>query len=256
MPEIKNFQNIIEVKDISFSYPRNEVLQNISFTVPRGDYLGIIGPNGAGKTTLLKIILGLLAPSNGFVQLFGKDIRNFKDWSKIGYVPQKATGFDINFPATAYEVVLMGRYEKRGLFHMVNAEDKKAVQHALEQVQMQDYKDRLVGNLSLGQQQRVFIARALASNPEIIFLDEPTVSIDQKTRDDFYALLKKLNEALQMTVILISHDVDVLTKQVAHIVCIDKTLVCHTTPEEFIKQTHAHHALPGDVQIFTHHHPN
>jgi ABC-type Mn/Zn transport systems, ATPase component len=124
---MKHEESIIAVDDISFSYGKNEVLSHVNITVSRGDYLGIIGPNGAGKTTLLKIIIGLIAPTSGMVRLFGKDIRGFRDWEKIGYVPQKATNFDANFPATVREVVLMGRYPRRGLFRGITSDDKVAV---------------------------------------------------------------------------------------------------------------------------------
>lgn len=243
---------LVEVEDVSFSYGANEVLEGISLNVPRGDYLGIIGPNGGGKTTLLKIILGLMVPRQGSVQLFGKNVRQFKDWSKIGYVPQKVTSFDENFPATVYEVVLMGRYGKRGLLHRITADDRRIAKRVLEHVGMGEYKDRLIGDLSGGQQQRVFIARALATEPEIIFLDEPTVGIDQKTSREFYALLKKLNEEFHMTLVLISHDLETVLREVKHVACVDHALVCHTIPEEFLKDVQASKLLGDGVRIITH----
>jgi zinc transport system ATP-binding protein len=258
MQHIENYTEnkdyIVEIENVSFSYGKNEVLQGISFGIPRGDYLGIIGPNGGGKTTLLKIVLGLLTPSQGTVRLFGKDIRQFKDWPNIGYVPQKVTSFDEGFPATVYEIVLMGRYGKRGLFHRITAEDRRITTRVLEQVGMWEYKDRLIGDLSGGQQQRVFIARALATEPEIIFLDEPTVGIDQKTSREFYALLKKLNKEFHITLVLISHDLETVLKEVEHVACVDRALVCHTIPEEFLKDVQASKLLGEGVRIITHDH--
>ncbi len=175
MRTVNHGENIIEVQNVSFSYNGHEVLKDINLAIHRGDYLGLVGGNGSGKTTLIKIILGLLKPTSGTIKLFGKNITDFKDWSKIGYVPQKATSFDVNFPATVREVVLMGRYGRRGLFHRVAQEDRDRAREALEQVEMWQHRDRLIGDLSGGQQQRVFIARALATEPEVIFLDEPTV---------------------------------------------------------------------------------
>ena len=160
---INHAENIIEANHVSFSYGAESVLSDITLAVHRGDYLGMVGPNGAGKTTLLKIMLGILRPSSGSVRLFGKDIGAFRDWEKIGYVPQKALNFDANFPATAREVVLMGRYARRGLLHRITAEDKNAADAALDQVGMERYQDRLIGDLSGGQQQRIFIARACGS---------------------------------------------------------------------------------------------
>jgi zinc transport system ATP-binding protein len=233
--QVDHTKNLIEVKDVSFSYNRDEILKDISLDVHRGDYTGIVGPNGAGKTTLIKIILGLLKPSGGSIRIFGEDINQFKDWSKIGYVPQKATNFDVNFPATVKEVVAMSRFAKRGLFHGTNKQDEKIIEESLKQVEMWDYKDRLIGDLSGGQQQRVFIARALAGQPEIIFFDEPTTGIDKKSQDEFYNILRKLNTEFDLTLILVTHDVDRIVKEAMHIACVDKTLVYHRSVEEFLK---------------------
>jgi zinc transport system ATP-binding protein len=236
---VDHTKNIIEVRDVSFSYGAMEVLKDINLTIHRGDYLAIVGGNGSGKTTLLKIILGLLKPSTGAVTLFGQDIADFKDWSKIGYVPQKAINFDINFPATVREVVLMGRYGQRGLFRSTTQEDEQKVVHALTQVEMDEYADRLIGDLSGGQQQRVFIARALAGNPEVVFLDEPTVGVEKNIKDEFYYLLRTLNQKLHLTVVLITHDIESMAHEAMHVACIDHTLVFHDSVEGFLKDTHS-----------------
>lgn len=235
MHEIDHAQNIIEVKNVSFSYGNEEVLHDITLDIHRGDYLGMIGPNGAGKTTLLKIMLGLLAPSRGSVRIFGQSPQEFGEWQKIGYVPQKVTHFDANFPATARETVLMGRYGRRGLLKSVTREDRNMAEKALREVGLWDERDRLIGDLSGGEQQRVFIARSLAGEPEIIFLDEPTTGVDQNTQDQFYALLRKLNADLHLTLVLISHDIERVTKEAMHVACINRVLVCHMSPEEFLK---------------------
>jgi zinc transport system ATP-binding protein len=245
---------IVEVENISFSYGNDEVLSGITLQVPLGDYLGIIGPNGAGKTTLLKIILGLLTPSSGSIRLFGTDLQRFKGWSKIGYVPQKVSNFDANFPAIASEVVMMGRYARRGLFRKTTDEDRRAVKQALEYVDMWDYRDRLIGDLSGGQQQRIFIARALAAQPEIVFFDEPTLGVDEVARNEFYALLKRLNRESHLTLVLISHDIEMVTAQAQHIACIDRSLVCHGLPEEFLRDSISGDLLKGDIRIFSHRH--
>lgn len=236
MQQVDHSKNIIEVKDLSFSYGSGEVLSDISLTIHKGDYLGIVGPNGAGKTTLLKAILGLITPTKGSVKLFGYDIKDFREWSRIGYVPQKVTNFDSNFPATVREVVLMGRYAQRGMIHRLKEEDSEAAKAALINVGMWDYKDRLIGDLSGGQQQRVFIARALAGNPEVIFLDEPTTGVDRETQNELYALLRKLNREFDLTLVLISHDVDMMTKEAMHIAYIERRLVSFTSPDELAKE--------------------
>jgi len=251
---VDHTKKIVEMSDISFSYGNDEVLRNISLDIHEGDYIGIVGPNGAGKTTLLKIMLGLLSPTKGHVKLFGIDLKKFKKWSDIGYVPQKATNFDVNFPATVGEVVLMGRYGKKGLFRHTNRGDEIAAQKALNEVGMKDYENRLIGDLSGGQQQRVFIARALAGEPKVIFLDEPTAGVDSKTQDEFYAIIKKLNQDLDLTLVLVSHDIEKITKEVMHVACIDRTLVYHETPEKFLESVHAREFVGENAKFTTHHH--
>ncbi len=252
--QVDHTKNIIEVKDICFSYGDDEVLKNISFDIHKGDYLGVVGPNGAGKTTLLKIILGLLPVCCGSIKLFGQEQKQFKDWPKIGYVPQKATNFDVNFPATVIEVVAMARSAKKGLFHNKNQEDDKIIEESLRQTDMWGQRDRLIGDLSGGQQQRVFIARALALQPEIIFLDEPTTGVDKKSQDEFYALLKKLNQEMDLTLVLVSHDIERVLKETMHIACIDHTLTCHASPAEYLKSISGENVFGQNIKILPHHH--
>jgi zinc transport system ATP-binding protein len=235
MQAVDHNENIIELEHISFSYGGNEVLKDINFIVHRGDYLGLVGGNGAGKTTLIKIMLGLLVPTTGTVKLFGKEIKQFKDWSKIGYVPQKVTNFDAKFPITVEEVVLMGRYGKKGLFHSVTKKDYDKAKEALEYVDMWAYRKRLIGDLSGGQQQRVFIARALAGEPEVVLLDEPTVGVEKAVKDEFYALLRKLNEEMRLTVILVTHDIESMAHQAMHVVCIDCNTIFHDSVDAFLQ---------------------
>jgi zinc transport system ATP-binding protein len=240
MQQIDHTKNSIEVEGVDFSYDgKHDVLSSITLGIHLGDYIGLIGPNGAGKTTLLKIMLGLLVPNKGTVRLFGEAIEDFKDWYKIGYVPQKTTNFDANFPVTVSEVVLMGRYGKRKLFHRMTSEDRRIAEKALQEVDMLAFADRLVGDLSGGQQQRVFIARALASEPEVIFMDEPTSGIDRDSEDGLYDLLRKLNRDLGLTLVLVSHDITRVTEEAMHIACIDRTLSCYLTPQEYLASEQA-----------------
>lgn len=256
MFQVDHHKNIIEVENISFSYNGKEnVLQNITLAIHQGDYIGLVGPNGAGKTTLLKVMLNLLVPWDGMVKLFGQDIRVFKDWHKIGYVPQKAVNFETNFPASVFEVVIMGRYSKK-IFQPTTLTDRESSEDALRQVDMWEYKDRLIGDLSGGQQQRVIIARALVNNPEVIFLDEPLAGVDQQNQDGFYELLQKLNKKLGITLVLVSHDIERLTKEVMHIACVDKTLTCHVSPEEYLAESESLNILGKNIRIINHHHHN
>lgn len=233
---ITHTKSIIEIEHVSFGYGNYLALQNINFAVHEGDYLGIIGPNGGGKTTLLKIILGLLKPSSGQIKLFGKDIHFFREWYIFGYVPQKLVSFEMQFPATVEEVVLMGRYGRLGLFHRPKKHDYEIAMRSLEQVEMADFKKRLISDLSGGQQQRVFIARALAGEPKIIILDEPTTGVDLQSRERFYALLEDLHKKLNLTLILVSHDIETVVRKTTEIAFINKNLLGYGPTQQMIQK--------------------
>ncbi len=253
---IDHTKNIIEITGVSFSYAGNntdEVLTNINLNIHRGDYLGIIGPNGGGKTTLLKLILGLVKPSRGTIKIFGQEIDSFKEWPMIGYVSQKATSFDINFPATVKEVVAMGRCAKIGLFRWPKKIDNEKVEEALKQVNLMNFRNRLIGDMSGGQQQRVFIARALAAEPEVIFLDEPTAGVDQEAQEQFYKLLQRLNKELGITLVLVSHDLSVVATEVTEIACVNKTLIYDSKPKDFIRRNDVSDLYGKGVKIVAQH---
>lgn len=197
---------ILEVKDLSFSYPDKSILHRISFSINRGDFLCVVGTNGTGKSTLLKLILNRLKPTEGSIKLFGTDSSQFKAFNKIAYVSQKATAFNKDFPATVEEIVSLGLYSQKGLFGRYTSEDKEKIYNALDRVGMKEYSRKKIGNLSGGQQQRVFIAKALAASPDIIFLDEPTVGIDIKAVDSICCLLGELNTG-GITIVMVTHDI-------------------------------------------------
>lgn len=197
---------VLEVKDLSFSYPDKSILHRLSFDVESGDFLCVVGTNGTGKSTLLKLILNILQPTEGEIHLLGETPDKFKSYDKIAYVSQKATSFNRDFPATVEEIVTLGLYSQKGLFKKYGKEDKEKVASALKRVGMYDYKNRKIGHLSGGQQQRVFIAKALVSSPEIIFLDEPTVGIDIKAVDSICCLLGELNKS-GITIVMVTHDI-------------------------------------------------
>lgn len=242
MHQVTHSDTIVDLDHICFSYGYEEVIKDVSLQIHKGDYVGIIGPNGGGKTTLLKLMLGLLKPTDGTVRLFNKDIKNFTAWSKIGYVPQKRT-IETSFPVTVEEVVAMGRYGKRGLFRFLNKLDLEKTHQALRYVDLLEYKNRLISDLSGGQQQRVFIARALAGEPEIIFLDEPTVGVDIKTQKEFYSLLRKLNHELKLTLVLVSHELDVVAHEATELGYINRTLEYYGDPDEFLKGAYFHELI-------------
>ncbi len=251
---IDHHKNIIEVNHVNFRYANEMVLKDVTLAVHQGDYLGLVGPNGGGKTTLLKIMLGLLQPNDGEVRLFGTPIQKFKHWGDIGYVPQKAVNFDSNFPATVWEVVAMGRYGRKKILQSLTADDRAIIRRSLEQVEMHDLHDRLIGDLSPGQQQRVFIARALAGEPKVIFLDEPTVGVDTATQEKFYTLLNHLNSRLGITLVLVSHDIDVVAEETTEVACINQTIIYHGTAKAFMRTDALAHLYGRGVTPITHHH--
>jgi zinc transport system ATP-binding protein len=169
-------EKAIEVNNLSFGYNENKIFDSVSFSVDKGDYLGIIGPNGSGKSTLIRLMLNMISPMKGEIILLGHNVKYFPYWSKVGYISQKANAINISFPATVEEILkanvnICGR---QGITASRKAFLKEKIYHALEIVGMEDYGNELIGNLSGGQQQRVFIARMLVNEPEIMFLDEPT----------------------------------------------------------------------------------
>ena len=204
-------QEILNIENLDFEYPDTSVLRDVSFTLHKGDFLGIIGANGAGKSTLIKIILKLLPYSKGKITLFGEDLSRFKDNHKIGYVSQKANSFNSDFPATVKEVVMANLYSKKGLFSRYNKADIEKLHSVLDKVGMAGYENKLIGKLSGGQQQRIFIARALISDPELLLMDEPTVGVDAKSVKQIMDIISDLNKQ-GMTIIMTNHDTPELVR--------------------------------------------
>lgn len=226
----------ISFKNVNFSYGDMLVLDDISFSIERGDYVGILGPNGSGKTTLLKMVLGLLHPDSGEIKVFNQDVRTFKQHSWIGYVPQRITTGDWRFPATVNEVVESGRTALIGPLRRFKKSDANACKKAMDIAGVAHLGKRLIGELSGGQRQRVFIARALAAEPQLLILDEPTVGVDIGAQEDFYAFIKELNNVHDITILFVSHDIDVAVHEAKTILCLNKALVCHVASHDFISK--------------------
>lgn len=223
----------VEVKNVSFKYTRTLVLENASFSVEKGDYVGVIGPNGGGKTTLLKLILGL-EKGTGEIRLFGTPAAKFKEWRKIGYLAQKSPVSQSRFPISVEEVVLMGLcYDAR---HKEATEhNMQEVYRALEQTHTRDLSERIFSNLSVGQQQRVLLSRALVSRPELLILDEPSAALDAGSREMFFALLGELNAKHGVTILLITHDTGEVGKYISKFLYIDKEVVFFGDKEQFCR---------------------
>ena len=226
-------KTVIQIDNVCFQYDYTQVLHNISFSVKEGDFLALLGPNGSGKSTLLKIMLGLLKPMNGEVRIFDTPIQQFQQKELIGYVSQKSNAFNSGFPATVFEVVRSGLTKKEGLFKRFPKDAKERVLEALQAVGMEAFIDRNIGQLSGGQQQRVFIARALIAKPKLLILDEPTVGIDHDNVQAFYNMLAKLNEQQQITMILVTHDVDMVSNRISHVACLNQKIHFHGYKNDF-----------------------
>ncbi|MFN5516626.1 MAG: metal ABC transporter ATP-binding protein [Cyanobacteriota bacterium] len=221
---------VIDLQDVWVYYDQTPALEAVNFQVQAGDFIGLIGPNGGGKSTLLKALLGLITPQRGRVRILDRPVTQGRRW--VGYVPQSLE-FDRAFPVRVAEVVRMGRLGRRRLFQPYNAQDDAIVARCLEQVKMLDFQDCPLGELSGGQRQRVYIARALASEPQILLLDEPTANVDSQIQQSVYDLLQELNQTL--TIILISHDLAAVSRVVKTVGCLNRRLYYHgdrlLTPE-------------------------
>jgi len=219
---------IFDVKNLSFVVKEQAILSNVSLEIFSAEYIAIIGPNGGGKTTLIRMLLGLEKPTNGEVKIYGKKLSDFKEWHKIGYVPQRASHVDSSFPATVLDIVNMGRTSQRKLFSPLSNLDKELVRDAMQKMDIEDLADKMVGTLSGGQRQRVMIARALASKPEILILDEPNTGVDVASQKKFYALLSKLNKEDGITIVFITHDIGVIADDIARLFTINqKAIICN-----------------------------
>ncbi len=216
----------VEVKDVGFAYDGPPVLQGVNLQVAAGEFLGLVGPNAGGKSTLLKIILGLLRPDSGAVTVFGRPPRQAK--SDLGYVPQYPA-FSRDFPITVEETVLSARIPAGLRPGRYRPQDREIARRSMAETEVDDLAKRQLRTLSGGQLQRVLVARALAAEPRILILDEPTANIDQRMETDIFDLLRGLNQ--RMTILLVSHDVAFISGYVDRVACLNRTLMCHETAD-------------------------
>lgn len=236
----------VEIEHLTVKYPGVKAIDNVSFSVESGDFLGIIGPNGAGKSTLFAVMLGLNTKYEGTIKFFGRDIRKSKEYLKdIGYVPQKPV-FEKNFPATVKDIVKMG---------LRRESDESVVDSILQNLWIHELGDRRIGELSGGQQQRVFIAKALVNNPKLLILDEPVTGIDQQSIDLFYSILRDLNSKQKITIIWSSHDLDAVNLLANKVACLNRTLFFHGESQEFFENDELlKHYSEASMQEHMHHH--
>lgn len=223
----------------------NLALRDVSLDIRRGRFVGLMGPNAGGKTTLLKVIAGLIKPDRGTVTVAGPVTKT------VGYVPQERA-VDPEFPVTPSDVVEMGLYGLLGLVPRITKKERQMIDEALAHVGMLEHAKRKFGELSGGQKQRVFIARAVVGRPRLLLLDEPTTGVDAKARDDFYRLLSDLRDDLALTVILASHDLEVVPTKVDEIVCINQTVFVHAPPEEVSHTDAFRRAYGCELELMAH----
>lgn len=235
--------NIIKVENVTFSYFDYPILKDISFEIREGDFVAITGANGTGKSTLLKLLLGELSPNSGTLSLFEQDIHYFKDFHKIGVVPQNGLYSKADFPATVREIVTLNLYSQIGMFRFPTKIHKKKVMDTLRLVGMDAYSKRMIGTLSGGQLQKVLLARVLVSDPKLMILDEPTNGVDAKSVVALYELLRELNEKKGLTIIMVTHDISGIRSYAKRMFCLEEGTVVeleHTQIDYELSHKHKH----------------
>jgi zinc transport system ATP-binding protein len=243
---------ILEIRDLSVKYQNGvSALENINLDICESDLIALIGPNGAGKSTLLKVILGLIKPTSGSIKLFGcTDLG--KNLKSVGYVPQTALVRDQNSPFTVNETVMMGRTPVAGLLHGLGKSDRQKVDEVLKLFGIYELKERKIGQLSGGQSQRVFLAKAMVAEPKLLLLDEPTSGVDMASKKEFYNILERLNKERQIAVILSSHDVGVVTKIANRVLCINRSQFFCGLNHEFEADKEIHRMYNHNVELMDH----
>jgi zinc transport system ATP-binding protein len=246
-------EEIITFKNVSAGYGAGDVVENISFSVEKGDYVGVIGPNGGGKSTVLKMIAGVHKPRLGEVRVMGIDPEKFtqKERSLIGYVRQE-TFIDTSFPVKVKDVVLMGRYALIGPGRRPSDQDEQMAMDALKRTGMENFSGSHIGALSGGQKQRVFIARGIVNNPELLILDEPTTGVDAKNQHAFYELLLELKRNYHLTIIMATHDVSMVSDQVNKVTCVNHGVHMHGETEEVLKDEKTCEVCGLDTEVIFH----
>ncbi len=241
---------IIRFDHATFGFPGVIALKEISLDIAEGEFVGVIGPNGSGKTTLCRAVLGLLRPLEGHLQIFDCACEELRchHRARIGYLPQKGM-IDRNFPVTVLEAVMMGRYGALGLFKRPSRQDREIALEALAHVGMEHHRDTALGHLSGGQQQRVFIARALAQQPQVLLLDEPTTGLDITTQHNVVELVQQLHRELGLTVLLITHDINMIRLRVDRLVLLKTRLFAAGPPQDVLKPEILRQVYGKDVVI-------
>ena len=240
---------VLAFEDVSYDYGGISAVEHVTMRVEQGDFVAIVGPNGSGKSTLLKLGLGLLKPTGGSVTMLGTPMERFSQWARIGYVPQLSTGVNSRFPITVAEVVAHGRYAKFSPTAFWRRSTTPDVLQALDMVGAHHLSGRRIGDLSIGQQQRVLVARALVRKPDLLVLDEPIAGVDVHGEQQLSAVLRELNQA-GTTILMVSHDVGAVMRDARTCACINHTLMFHGAPHDLTQHELAQlYGFPVEVLL-------
>lgn len=240
----------LQFENVWYQYDSEAVIEDVSLSVGLGEFVAILGPNGSGKTTLIKLALGLVTPSRGSVNLFGESPEHFRDWKMIGYVPQAVEVVGTQFPATVEEVVAQGLYKGFDPFSMFRRSGRPAVLDAMETAGIAAIKKRRISSLSVGQQQRALISRALVRSPQLLVLDEPVAGVDAAGQEQLYSMLRRLNREHDMTILMVTHDIGAVMREATTVACINRSLVFHGPPHNITQNELSKlYGLPMDVLL-------
>ena len=232
--------NIIQVENLGFNFGEGWIFRNLNLEIAQGDFVAVIGANGAGKSTLLRLIANILTPTEGSISLYGKRLSEFREWGKIGYVPQNPGRQQRNFPISVREVVKLGRLDGRSMFKRFSQEDEAAVERIIHRFSLEEIQGRKIGELSGGQQQRVFLARAMVNDPELLLLDEPATGVDPDAKVELYRLLGDLNREGGKTIVMVSHDLELAARYARSALCLDQGICFWGGVQEALCHRHKH----------------
>ena len=233
-------ENIISVRDLGFEYGDGWVFHKLNLDVPEGDFVAVIGANGAGKSTLMKMLAHALPPTMGNIFYYGIPIEKFDQWEKIGYVAQNPAKMQRDFPISVREVIALGLIQKNKLWQRFGSEEDEKIEKVLETFQLKDLEQRKIGELSGGQQQRVFLARAMVKEPKILLLDEPATGIDAASKIALYDMLQEINFEQNVTIIMISHDLELAAGAAKSALCISHGICFRGDVQEALQHHHKH----------------
>ena len=240
----------LKFNNVWFQYDSEPAIEDLSFDVESGGFVAILGPNGSGKTTLLRLALGLVKPTRGTVTLFGQTPDTADARKRVGYVPQTMEGVNSHSPATSEEVVVQGLYRGFDPGAFFRRSGQKRVVRALELAGVADIRNKRVASLSVGQQQRTLIARALVRDPDLLVLDEPVAGMDAAGQEQLYSMLRRLNRAQGITILMVTHDIMAVLREATTVACINRSLVFHGPPHRLTEKEFSElYGLPMDVLI-------